>query len=459
MGPTQTVTLVLNGRTVEAPASTRATLLDYLRSQGLTGAKEGCAEGGCGACTVAMVGNGADGPTWRAINSCLLPLATVAGREIVTVEALAADGGLAAPQQAIAAAGGSQCGYCTPGFVMSLFAAQYARERSGPIEPHVLGGNLCRCTGYRPIVAAARSLPMPGDDAFSHRLRGRAGSLDALRVEGFSRPASVEHCLEILAHDPDAVIIAGATDLGVEANLEGRRFSHLVSLEAIDELHGLTMTPQVVRIGAATPLTEIGHRWTEAPPAVREWLSLFASPPIRNRATLGGNLATASPIGDSAPLLLALDAHVTIVGPQGARTVPLREFFTGYRQTRLQRGELLTTIDIAHPQPQQVRFYKAAKRQTDDISAVAAGMALSLDAFGRVQVARFAFGGVAATPVRLFEAERAIERRPWNAGAVATVQQVIVSTLKPMSDHRGSKEYRLDVAAMLVEKFAAEVGV
>jgi xanthine dehydrogenase small subunit len=208
-----------------------------------------------------------------------------------------------------------------------------------------------------------------------------------------------------------------------------------------------------VRIGAALPLADIGRRWTTAPPVLRKWLSLFASPPIRNRATLGGNLATASPIGDAAPLLLALDAIVDVAGPGGRRSVPIASFFTGYRRTALQPGELLTAVAIPKPLPKTIRFYKIAKRRLDDISTVAAAMAVEDTAGPRVRRARFAFGGVAATPVRVTEAEDAVTGHAWNEAAVARVQEIIGRTLTPLSDHRGSREYRLSVSQSLVQKF------
>jgi xanthine dehydrogenase small subunit len=201
------------------------------------------------------------------------------------------------------------------------------------------------------------------------------------------------------------------------------------------------------------PLSDIGQRWHGAPAVVHEWLALFASPPIRNRATLGGNLATASPIGDAAPLLLALDASIHIAGPNGLRMHPLASFFTGYRKTALQRGEVLTTIEIPKPLPGFVRFYKVAKRRLDDISTVAAAMAIDRDHAGRVRRARFAFGGVAATPLLVREAEEALAGQAWNERAVERVQQVLERVLEPVSDHRGSKEYRREVSKSLVEKF------
>ena len=445
---------LLNGRAVAIDAaSPHTTLLDFVRAQGLTGAKEGCAEGECGACTVVMVVDDGGRTTYRPVNSCLIFLPMVAGHEIHTVESLATGGRLAEVQEAMAAAGGSQCGYCTPGFVMSLFAEQYRPGRTGPCDPLSMAGNLCRCTGYRPIRDAALTIGPAPDDDFRARLARPAPRLERVEIDGFSRPVTTEECLAILKQDPGATLVAGGSDLCVESNLRDTRWRHLVSVDAIAELQTFSDNAGGVTIGAALPLTDIGGRWQNAPPVIGEWLALFASPLIRNRATLGGNLATASPIGDSAPLLMALDASVRIAGQAGRRTVPLASFFTAYRRTALGPGEIITTIEIPKPVPDTIRFYKVARRRLDDISTVAAAMAIDRDSSGCVRRARFAFGGVAATPVRLADAEAATLGQPWNKAAVERVQRVIDRTLTPMSDHRGSREYRLQVSKSLVEKF------
>ncbi len=383
-----------------------------------------------------------------------LPMA--AGREIYTVEALAAGGELSDAQRAMAAGGGSQCGYCTPGFVVSLFAEHYRSDRTGRCDTMALAGNLCRCTGYRPIRDAAHSLGPAPDDQFRERLSQGTPRLDDVSVSGFSRPTTVDACLSLLRDHPGARLVAGATDLAVESNLFSRRWPHLISLDAIDELLEFSSTADRVMIGSALSLNEIGRRWSDAPEAFREWLTLFASPLIRNRATLGGNLATASPIGDAAPLLLALDALVHVAGLPGRRTIPLSSFFTAYRKTAMVEGEIITAVEIPKPLPQFVRFYKVAKRRLDDISTVAAAMSLDLDAQGKVRRARFAYGGVAATPIRVIEAETAIAGQAWNDAAVERVQTILDRTLQPMSDHRGSKEYRLEVSKSLVEKYQWE---
>jgi xanthine dehydrogenase small subunit len=448
------LSLMLNGVRVNidgVPAQT--TLLDFIRARGLTGAKEGCAEGECGACAVAMVVDENGAAAYRTVNSCLMFILAAADQEIYTVESFAERGELSAVQEAMASAGGSQCGYCTPGFVMSLFAEQHRRDREGPCDPLSMAGNLCRCTGYRPIRDAALAITAPAHGAFRDLLDRPAPVLQGVASDGFSRPTSLAVCVDLLRSCSDATLVAGCTDVGVESNLRMKRWRHLVSVEGVAELHECSETPASVRIGAAVPLSDIGTRWRGAPSVVHQWLDLFASPTIRNRATLGGNLVTASPIGDAAPLLLALDASVHIAGPGGRRAQPLASFFAGYRRTVLERSEILTTIEIPKPLPAYVKFYKVAKRRLDDISTVAAAMAIDLDFDSRVRRARFAFGGVAASPVLVAEAEQVIVGQRWDEGAVERVQHVLDHVLFPMSDHRGSQRYRRDVSKSLVEKF------
>jgi xanthine dehydrogenase small subunit len=448
----------LNGRKVTASGlSPQTTLLDFLRSEGLTGAKEGCAEGECGACTVLLVADHANGSAFQAVNSCLMFLPMAAGQEIYTVEALAERGELAQAQRAIAERGGSQCGYCTPGFVMSLFAEHYRPERTGPCDPEAMGGNLCRCTGYRPIRDAALSLSAPAPDSFTARTLQPTPRLAAIRYETcdgrFIRPTSVDECIAEARLHPDARWLAGCTDLAVESNLRFRRWPNLISVDAVDELHEFSQTASRIRIGAAFPLSAIAARWANPPDAFRQWVPLFASLPIRNRATLGGNLAGASPIGDGAPLLLALDASLHLAGPNSRRQVPLDTFFTGYRRTVLEPAELITAVELPQPEATLTRFYKVAKRRMDDISTVAAAFSLDLDITGRIRRARFAFGGVAATPIRAIAAEEAVIGLPWNLATVARAQAALARTLHPIGDHRGSAEYRLEVSKSLMEKF------
>jgi xanthine dehydrogenase small subunit len=455
------VEFTLNGHRVSmGGVPVQTTLLDFLRDWGLTGAKEGCAEGECGACTVLAVTETPAGTAYRALNSCLLFLPMVAGQEILTVEGLASGERLSEVQQAMAAAGGSQCGYCTSGFVLSLFAEQYRPGRDGPCDPHAMSGNLCRCTGYRPIRDAALALDRPPEDEFRRRLANPAPSLGPVHYEAanvsFFRPSSLHECFALARQYPDAKWIAGGTDVCVESNLRFTRWKTIVSLEAIGELRVLEVSGKVIRIGAGLSLSDLEARWSNAPEAFRQWIPQFASSALRNRATLGGNLATASPIGDGAPLLIALGAEVRLASVRGWRSMPIESFFTGYRRTALEPGELICAIEIPHPSPGFTRFYKVAKRGMDDISTVAAAMAIDVDVHGRVTHARFAFGGVAATPLRVFAAEQAVLGRTWNRSAVERVQSVLDRVLEPISDHRGSAEYRKEAAKSLVEKFSWE---
>ena len=452
---------VLNNRRIQLPqCGPQTTLLEWLRSNGLTGSKEGCAEGECGACTVLVVRPHGTGSKYVPVNSCLLFLPTLVGQEVLTIEALNEKKQFSDAQFAMAEAGGSQCGYCTPGFVMSLFAEQYRPGRTGPCDPHAMGGNLCRCTGYRPIRDAALSLGPAPDDSFRDRLGSPAPSIlpaSYTSSEGiWERPRDLAQCTTFIEKHPDAKIVAGATDLAVESNLSYKRWPVLMSIDAVAELQVFKDAPDHVEIGSGLTLSEIELLWEHAPLAAREWFPLFASILIRNRATLGGNLGTASPIGDAAPLLLALDAELKLGGANGIRRVKLQDFFLGYRKTQLGAGELIVSIIIPKPFPNQSRFYKVAKRRMDDISTVAACFALNFDPDGRIALARFAYGGVAAVPVRVTEAEQSLLGKRWDELAVQQAQVIIASKLKPLSDHRGSAVYRLAMAQTLLNKFWCE---
>lgn len=453
----------LNGREVDASgADPNTTLLGWLRENGLTGSKEGCAEGECGACAVAMVRTGPDGKTrFTPVNGCLLLLAACAGQEIVSVEGVA-NGGLHPVQRAMVDLGGSQCGYCTPGFVVSLFAEYYREGRAeGGFDLESIAGNLCRCTGYRPIRDAGRSLPMVSDDdPNQRRLAQPAPALDAVSYEpgrSFFRPASLAEATKLYAAHPDARIVCGGTDLVVEMNQRHARFETILSLEGVAELRTWDDADDALTIGAAVPLSEIEERLDGVLPIMEELLPLFSSRLIRNRATLGGNLATASPIGDSPPVLLALDAEVVAASTEGERVVPIDELFTGYRQTSLKPGELIAKVRIPKPFPTVGRFYKVSKRVHDDISCVAAGFALRLED-GVVTRARLAYGGVAATPVRAKDAEKALEGKPWSAAAVEEAKAKLDGAFTPMSDQRGSADYRAAMVPSLLDKLWAETG-
>ena len=461
-----TLRFVVNGKAVEVDrVDPHVTVLAWLRSAGWTGAKEGCAEGECGACAIALVSADAHGkPRYTAINSCLVPLPSVHGQELVSVEGVAADGGELHPvQRAMVERGGSQCGYCTPGFVVSLFCEYYRPGRDG-YDPEAISGNLCRCTGYRPIADVARALPaVAADDARLDALKRPLRLPIALdyAAEGheFVRPRSLPHVFEHWTRRPDAVLLGGGTDLMVYANQRYDRFACMIALDAVPELKRFEAGAGEVVIGSALPLSHVETLLHEAGvrvPMLKQLWPLFSSRLIRNRATLGGNLATASPIGDSAPALLALGAELTLASEHTTRRVPLREFFVDYRRTVLGPLELIVSVHLPLPPPRLQRFYKVSKRVMDDISTVAGAFALDLDAQGRVERLSIAFGGVAPTPLRAATVEQLAIGEPWTAETCRRLAAALEAVGTPLSDHRGSAAYRRAMLGKLLEKFFAE---
>jgi xanthine dehydrogenase small subunit len=440
------------------------TLLHFLRAKGLTGTKEGCAEGECGACAVAWLREASvdGGPAcgYVPVNSCLIPLPELSGTSVFTVEHLAHTGELHPVQRAMVDHAGSQCGYCTPGFVMSLFCEYYRPDRTG-YDAESIGGNLCRCTGYRPIVEVAKNLGSPNPaDPFLLRLGTRPKQPGAApNGPAFYQPDNLARVLELLGQVPDAVLLGGGTDLMVAANQRYVRYPALISLDRVVDLKTLRATPTEVVIGAGVTLASLEH-WAEvhAPDllALRQLLPLFSSRLIRNRATLGGNLGTASPIGDSPPVLMALDATFELASAAGVRSVAASEFFEGYRETQLRKGEVIKNVHIPRPVAKIQRFYKVSKRVMDDISTVAAAFALDLDPNGSIELLRLAYGGVAATPVRARAAEQAALGKPWNEQTLRTLLPLLQAVGTPMTDHRGSAEYRRAMVGKLFEQFFYE---
>jgi xanthine dehydrogenase molybdopterin binding subunit/xanthine dehydrogenase small subunit len=465
-------TVTINGKPVsvtnEAPTTT---LLNFLRSRGYTGGKEGCAEGDCGACTVALLDRDAAGkPSYRAINSCIALLPMFAGREIVTVEGLAAGNRLHPVQAHMVEQYGSQCGYCTPGFVMSLFEAYYRDDcRDARQLSDQLGGNLCRCTGYRPIRDAALGAlaqrdaeEAEGGDPFRARLGRPVESLPALgyeaQGESFFRPTSLADLFALMKKHPEARLVAGATEIGVEINKKNASFPILVSTEGVPELTRIEAGPGAWRIGAAATFTAIEESMSGEYPSLARMLRVFASRGIRNRATMGGNIATASPIGDSAPVLLTLDAVLALASAGGERRVAISDFFLGYRSTALRPGEILLAIVVPRlPQVEGITrrmdFLKVSKRRELDISIVAGAFRAEADAQGIVRLARIAYGGVALKSSRAYKAEEALLGRRLE-DAQAAVAEALRGEFQPIDDVRGSAAYRRGLIVSLWEKFA-----
>jgi xanthine dehydrogenase small subunit len=454
--------LLVNGRTRElGEVGGHVTLLEWLRADGLTGCKEGCAEGECGACAVLVARpDGPDRTHWVAINACLVPAAAFDKQEVVTAEGLGRPGQLHPVQREMASRGGSQCGYCTPGFICAMAAEYYRPDRNG-FDLHALSGNLCRCTGYRPIRDAAYALGQPeAADPLQARAAAPAPAAADTKTSSaqgdYVRPAGLRAALELLAARPDARVVAGSTDWGVELNIRHARAPLTIGIERLEELREFSFGPDRVELGAALSLSEIESRLDGRVPLLAGMFPQFASRLIRNGATLGGNLGTASPIGDAPPALLALDASLVLASVTGEREVPLAGYFTGYRQSVRRPDELIKTIRIPLPLAPVTAFHKIAKRRFDDISSVAVAYALALDDAGRVASASIGLGGVAATPLRATAAEEALRGQPWTKRTVAAAAEELARTGTPMSDHRASEGYRVAMLRNSLLKFYAE---
>lgn len=456
----------LNGAWVEErELSPTTTLLRYLRDRRhLTGTKEGCAEGDCGACSVAVAELGADGqPEWRAINSCLVLLPMLQGKHVITVEALKQGDAYHPAQVAMSNALGSQCGYCTPGIVMSMFEATYRKDLDAPWKlDDQLCGNLCRCTGYRPIRDAAQSVAGTcPKDAFSSALPGARPESMAVSYQAqgqrFVTPGGFEALWAELDAHPDARFVVGGTDLSLEVTKKYAVIPKLISLEGLHELKGTSETATGFRIGSGVTIAELEAFTAARLPSVHRIVRYFAARQIKHRGTVGGNLCTASPIGDLPPALISLGATAIIRGKNGERRVPLEQFFVSYRKTALEPKEILVAIDVPRvPAGARAVSYKVSKRRELDISAVSAGFFVDTDAAGVVTTARLVFGGMAATPKRASGAEAALVGKPWSAENVAVAAKAIATDFSPMSDHRGSAAYRSLVAANLLRGFFDE---
>ena len=450
----RSIRILLNGEPCEIrrvpPA---ATVLDWLRTErALTGTKEGCAEGDCGACTVVLgIPDGA-GMRYEAVNSCLMAVPQLAGKALITIEGLAENGGLHPLQEAMIEADASQCGFCTPGIVMALYAFQQGGEEPEDETIHdALAGNLCRCTGYRPIVDAARNAPSAPRAIPSAPVPEAAPDYRAGR-QVFFAPRTLDELIALRAAHPAAPLLAGGTDLGLLFSKERKAFPAIVSVAGVDELRRLETREDEIEIGAAVTYTRALPVLDAEYPGMGELIRRIGSRQIRNLGTIGGNIGNASPIGDTLPWLIALDATLVLRGPGGAREMPVESFFLGYRETDLGPGEVIASVRVPRLSAGQVfRIYKVSKRYDQDISAVIGAYCLTL-VDGRVSDARIAYGGMAATPKRARAAERALIGEAWGEAAVEAARRAIAEDFEPIDDFRASARYRLTVAANLLRR-------
>lgn len=484
-----TVRFILDGKRIELDGvDPTRTVLRFLREDlGRMGTKEACAEGDCGACTVALAELSLSGDRIevRAINSCILFLATLDGRELITVESLKnRDGNLHPVQQAMLECHGSQCGFCTPGFVMSLFA-HYKNHGTATRQEidDALAGNLCRCTGYQSIVLAAQHMyeaVVDNDDAkdedkdwlrIPNSRSGDAGSQEVARVKAlqalrrddalltgrdqrrFLAAKTASQLATMLNDNPGATILAGGTDVGLWVTKQFRSLQTVIHIGQVADIRDLVTDDAFINIGGAVSLSDAMPVLIEYYPHLRDLLHRFASPPIRNAATLGGNVANGSPIGDSMPVLLALDAELILRSVDGQRNIPLTDFYIDYQKTALRPNEFVERIRIPkHTQSNLVRAYKISKRFDQDISAVCAAFRIQLDG-DIVADARIAYGGVAAIPKRAFATEQVLIGSPWTESSVSLAMQQISVDFQPISDMRASAEYRAQVSRNLLKRF------
>ena len=444
------VRLVINGQFHDTgDASPTMTLLEYIRAiPNLTGTKEGCAEGDCGACTVVRVVN----KNFQALNSCLLQLGQLGASEIITVEGIKkVNGGELSPiQDCLAKGGGTQCGFCTPGFVMALFAlGQSPEEKDDRVIHDSLAGNLCRCTGYRPIVDAARIGCME-NVSYEQRALEPPPYKYQKKNQTFYIPKSLDELVDLRGSVKGAMLLSGGTDLGLSISKDRVVPDNVIYIGHVVELREIIETKEELILGAAVTYTEALSYIKRLFPSFEELIRRIGSRQIRNLGTVGGNIGNASPIGDTLPCLISLDASLTLASVEGEREVPIEDFFVGYRETCLNANEVIKNIKIPTLLDNQIfRTYKVSKRYDQDISSVIGAYRLTIEN-SRVTSARVAYGGLAPKPCRAKITESSIEGNGIDEDQFIESSKQISLDFHPISDHRASAKYRTKVATNLL---------
>jgi len=445
------------------------TLLNYIRTKlKKTGTKEGCAEGGCGACTIVLGELKNNKINYKAINSCITFLPMLQGKQLILVEDLVSKDGLLHPvQQAMVNYHGSQCGFCTPGFVMSLFSMfkNHSKFQDNKIKESI-AGNLCRCTGYQPIIKAARSLKRK--NKIDHFVKNKKITISLLKKiedeniaiyekdKRYFAPKYVQELKKILKKNINPHFLSGGTDLSLVVTKERKDINTLIYMNSISELNYIKNNNKYIEVGAATPLIDFESYIEKYYPDFTAILKRYGSVQIRNVATIAGNIATASPIGDTLPLLLSLDAKVVLKSIKKNKIIPLNDFFIDYRKTKLKKDQFIDSIRIPIFPKNIFKAYKVSKRFDDDISSVCASFNIEV-VNKKIKNIRIAYGGMASIPKRAKHCEKLLLHSPITEQVINKAQEFLKKDFKPISDMRASRQYRMEVAKNLLRKCFLEI--
>ena len=444
------------------------TLLNYVRTKlKKTGTKEGCAEGGCGACTVVLGELKKNNISYKAINSCIAFLPSLEGKQLIIVEDLTVKGELHPVQKAMVNYHGSQCGFCTPGFVMSLFAMyKNSPTYKEEVIKDSIQGNLCRCTGYRPIVEAAKSLNRDNrKDFFTKDKKITLGLLNKIKKRSikiirsdkkYFAPKSVKELNKILRSETNSKLISGGTDVSLIVTKERKDINSLIYLNSIDELNYIKENNKYIEVGASTPLIKFESFAKKYFPDFSQILKRYGSVQIRNVCTIAGNIATASPIGDTLPLLLALDSQIIIKSKNKTIILPLNGFFTNYRKTKLKKGQFIHSIRIPLLKRNIFKAYKISKRIDDDISSVCGSFNIEINK-NKIKKIRIAYGGMSNIPKRAFNCEKIFINSNFSEKTISKAKKLLEKDFSPITDARATKKYRMEVAKNLLEKCFLEI--
>ena len=445
------------------------TLLNHIRTNlKKTGTKEGCAEGGCGACTIVLGELKNNNVNYSAVNSCITFLPTIAGKQLILVEDLISkDNSLHPVQKAMVNYHGSQCGFCTPGFVMSLFSMfkNYSRFNDNIIKDSI-AGNLCRCTGYQPIIKAAKSLN--NKNKIDHFTKNEQSVITLLKKinnetiaiykkdKKYFAPRHVQELKKILKENINSHLLSGGTDLSLLVTKERKDINSIVYMNSIDELNYIKNNNKYIEVGASTPLIELESYIKKYYPDFTKILKRYGSPQIRNVATVAGNIATASPIGDCLPLLLSLNAQVVLQDFKKTKIFFLDDFFISFRKTKLKKEQFIHSIRIPLPKDNTFKAYKVSKRFDDDISSVCVAFNLEI-VRNKVRSVRIAYGGMAAIPKRAIYCEKILLNSLVTDEIIDKAKKALEKDFNPISDMRASGRYRMEVAKNLLEKCCEEI--